>query len=118
MPSRVFEVRASIPVHPRGPNPRAVRAPRTAHAAASCAAQVFPRGAAYALKGLGEDGFDVLTLDGTAQWDTVRDELPPVCLQGAFDPKILIDGTVEEVRRAGAAHTHTHTSCGGATRAR
>jgi len=53
---------------------------------------VFPRGAAYALPQLGESGFDVLTLDASADWDTVRTELPPVCLQGAFDPKVLIDG--------------------------
>ena len=51
---------------------------------------VFPRGAAYALPDLGECGFDVLTLDGTANWETVRTELPPVCLQGAFDPALLV----------------------------
>ena len=58
---------------------------------------VFPRGASYALPALGKCGFDVLTLDGTANWATVRDELPPVCLQGAFDPKLLVDGTESEV---------------------
>ena len=42
---------------------------------------VFPRGAAYALPKLGECGFDVLTLDASADWATVRTELPPVCLQ-------------------------------------
>lgn len=51
---------------------------------------VFPRGAAYALPALGECGFDVLTLDATADWSTVRSELPPVCLQGAFDPSMLV----------------------------
>jgi len=58
---------------------------------------VFPRGAAYALPALGEAGFDVLTLDASAEWSTVRAELPPRCLQGAFDPKLLVDGTEEEV---------------------
>ena len=51
---------------------------------------VFPRGAAYSLPKLGEIGFDVLTLDNTADWKTVRDELPDVCLQGAFSPARLI----------------------------
>jgi len=58
---------------------------------------VFPRGAAYALPALGKCGFDVLTLDATAKWDTVREELPAVCLQGAFDPKLLVEGSEEEV---------------------
>ena len=58
---------------------------------------VFPRGAAYSLKQLGSAGFDVLTLDASAEWETVRSSLPPVCLQGAFDPKLLVDGTEEEV---------------------
>ena len=44
-----------------------------------------------------ETSFDVLTLDATASWDTVRAELPPACLQGAFDPKLLVSGTEEEV---------------------
>mmetsp|Transcript_45273 Transcript_45273/g.118823 ORF Transcript_45273/g.118823 Transcript_45273/m.118823 type:complete len:379 (-) Transcript_45273:345-1481(-) len=61
---------------------------------------VFPRGAAYSLKALGESGFDVLTLDATAEWSSVRTDLPPVCLQGAFDPKVLIDGTEAEVVEA------------------
>jgi len=61
---------------------------------------VFPRGAAYALPQLGECGFDVLTLDATANLETVRSELPPVCLQGAFDPALLVrekGGTEEAV---------------------
>jgi len=58
---------------------------------------VFPRGAAYALPALGECGFDVLTLDASADWATVRSDLPPACLQGAFDPKVLVDGTEEQV---------------------
>ena len=45
----------------------------------------------------GECGFDVLTLDATAEWATVRTELPPVTLQGAYDPKLLVDGTEAEV---------------------
>jgi uroporphyrinogen decarboxylase len=61
---------------------------------------VFPRGAAYALPALGKCGFDVLTLDSTADWATVRSSLPPVCLQGAFDPKLLVDGSEAEVRAA------------------
>lgn len=66
----------------------------------------FPRGAAYANKPLGESGFDVLTLDNTAKWDTIRSELPPVCLQGAFDPSLLVrdnggteEGVAAEVER-------------------
>ena len=51
---------------------------------------VFPRGASYALPALGECGFDVLTLDNTADLSTVRAELPPACLQGAFDPALLV----------------------------
>jgi uroporphyrinogen decarboxylase len=42
----------------------------------------------------------VLTLDNTADLDTVRDTLPPVCLQGAFDPKLLVDGSEESVAAA------------------
>ena len=51
---------------------------------------VFPRGASYALPALGECGFDVLTLDNTADLSTVRTDLPPRCLQGAFDPALLV----------------------------
>ena len=61
---------------------------------------VFPRGAAYALGDLGECGFDVLTLDSSADLSTVRSTLPPVCLQGAFDPALLVrdkGGTEEKV---------------------
>ena len=39
----------------------------------------------------------MLTLDSTATLSTVREELPPKCLQGAFDPRLLVDGTEEEV---------------------
>ena len=63
----------------------------------------FPRGAAYSLKQLGECGFDVLTLDNTADLATVRTTLPPVCLQGAFDPKLLqrdLGGSEEGVEAA------------------
>ena len=42
----------------------------------------------------------VLTLDASASWDSVRAELPPKCLQGAFDPKLLVSGTEEEVAAA------------------
>ena len=61
---------------------------------------VFPRGAAYALPALGEAGYDVLTLDGSNDRTTVRSELPPVCLQGDFDPALLVTGTEESVRAA------------------
>jgi len=60
----------------------------------------FPRGAAYALPALREAGFDVLTLDGSKERGEVRDWLPGVCLQGDFDPALLIDGTEESVRAA------------------
>ena len=64
---------------------------------------VFPRGASYALPALGECGFDVLTLDNTANLATCRDELPKVCLQGAFDPALLIrdNGSDEAKVQAG-----------------
>jgi uroporphyrinogen decarboxylase len=66
---------------------------------------VFPRGAAYSLKSLGECDFDVLTLDNTADWSTVRAELPPVCLQGAFDPALLVrENGSNEARVREAAH--------------
>jgi len=61
---------------------------------------VFPRGAAYALPALREAGFDVLTLDGSKERSSVRELLPAVCLQGDFDPSLLIDGTEESVREA------------------
>ena len=61
---------------------------------------VFPRGAAYALPQLRAAGYDVLTLDDTADRATVRDELPAVCLQGNFDPALLVEGTPESVRAA------------------
>jgi len=51
---------------------------------------VFPRGAAYALPALGDAGYDVLTLDNTADLATCRESLPPKCLQGAFDPALLV----------------------------
>lgn len=59
---------------------------------------VFPRGAAYALPALREAGYDVLTLDGTIDRSVVRSLLPDVCVQGDFDPALLVDGTVESVR--------------------
>ena len=55
---------------------------------------------ADALPALGECGFDVLTLDSSADLSTVRSSLPPVCLQGAFDPSLLVrdkGGTEEKV---------------------
>jgi len=61
---------------------------------------VFPRGAAYALPALREAGYDVLTLDGTTKRDAVRDLLPDVCVQGDFDPSLLVEGTEESVREA------------------
>ena len=61
---------------------------------------VFPRGAAYALPKLREAGYDVLTLDNTADRASVRGELPGVCLQGNFDPSLLVEGTAETVRAA------------------
>jgi len=65
----------------------------------------FPRGASYALPALGECGFDVLTLDASADLASVRDDLPKVCLQGAFDPARLIaaNGATEESVAAEAA---------------
>jgi uroporphyrinogen-III decarboxylase len=42
---------------------------------------VFPRGAAYALPQLQKAGYDVLTLDASANRATVRGELPGACLQ-------------------------------------
>ena len=64
---------------------------------------VFPRGASYALSSLGECGFDVLTLDATADLATVRSELPPVCLQGAFDLALLIRANGGTEEKVGAA---------------
>jgi len=61
---------------------------------------VFPRGAAYALPALREAGYDVLTLDGSTERTAVRSLLPDVCVQGDFDPALLIDGTEESVRDA------------------
>jgi len=61
---------------------------------------VFPRGAAYALPQLQEAGYDVLTLDDTAERQSVRAQLPGVCLQGNFDPALLVEGTPESVRAA------------------
>lgn len=61
---------------------------------------VFPRGAAYSLPALQDAGFDVLTLDGSRERRSVREALPGVCLQGDFDPSLLIDSTEEAVRAA------------------
>lgn len=61
---------------------------------------VFPRGAAYALPQLQAAGYDVLTLDSTADRAAVRSQLPGVCLQGNFDPSLLVDGTPESVTAA------------------
>jgi len=61
---------------------------------------VFPRGAAYALPQLQKAGYDVLTLDDTANRATVRSELPGVCLQGNFDPSLLVEGTPATVAAA------------------
>jgi len=73
---------------------------------------VFPRGAAYALPALGESGFDVLTLDASADWSTVRSELPPVCLQGAFDPALLIRETGSDEEQVAAAVDEMLTALG------
>ena len=39
-----------------------------------------------------------------SSWSTtvskLRSSLPPVCLQGAFDPKLLVEGSEAEVRAA------------------
>lgn len=64
---------------------------------------VFPRGAAYALPSLGACDFDVLTLDNTADISTVRTELPPKCLQGAFDPKLLVRENGSDEAKVAAA---------------
>ena len=61
---------------------------------------VFPRGAAYALPALREAGYDVLTLDDTANRESVRTLLPDVCVQGNFDPALLVDGPEDRVRAA------------------
>ena len=61
---------------------------------------VFPRGAAYALPQLQKAGYDVLTLDATADRATVRSQLPGVCLQGNFDPALLVEGTPASVTAA------------------
>jgi uroporphyrinogen decarboxylase len=64
---------------------------------------VFPRGASYALPALGELGFDVLTLDNTADLSTCRDTLPKVCLQGAFDPALLVRANGSDEAKVQAA---------------
>lgn len=61
---------------------------------------VFPRGAAYGLPALKEAGYNVLTLDSSIPRADVRAQLPGVCLQGDFDPSILVEGTPETVRAA------------------
>jgi len=61
---------------------------------------VFPRGAAHALPALREAGYDVLTLDASIPRGKVREMLPARCVQGDFDPKLLIDGTPESVTAA------------------
>ena len=65
---------------------------------------VFPRGASYSLNALGDAGFDVLTLDSTADLPNVRGQLPErCCLQGCFDPSLLVraNGGTEEAVREG-----------------
>ena len=61
---------------------------------------VFPRGASYALPALLAAGYDVLTLDDSVPRDEARGRYPGACLQGNFDPKLLVDGTAEGVRGA------------------
>jgi len=73
---------------------------------------VFPRGAAYALPALGECGFDVLTLDASADWETVRTDLPPVCLQGAFDPALLVRDNGSDEAKVAAAVDEMLTALG------
>jgi len=61
---------------------------------------VFPRGAAYALPQLQRAGYDVLTLDDTAERGAVRAQLPGACLQGNFDPALLVEGSEASVTSA------------------
>ena len=61
---------------------------------------VFPRGAAYALPQLQQAGYDVLTLDDSADRATVRDQYPDAVLQGNFDPALLVEGTPASVTAA------------------
>jgi len=61
---------------------------------------VFPRGAAYALPQLQKAGYDVLTLDDSADRATVRSQYPGACLQGNFDPSLLVEGTPASVTAA------------------
>lgn len=63
---------------------------------------VFPRGAAYSLPALREAGFDVLTLDASLERGSVRELLPDVCLQGDFDPALLVTGDEAAVRKEAA----------------
>ena len=42
----------------------------------------------------------MLTLDASIPRQDVREQLPGVCLQGDFDPSILVEGSEEEVRSA------------------
>ena len=64
---------------------------------------VFPRGAAHALPALRDAGYDVLTLDGSIPRSEVRGRLGDRCVQGDFDPALLVNGTPSSVREAAQA---------------
>jgi uroporphyrinogen decarboxylase len=61
---------------------------------------VFPRGAAHALPALQRAGYSCLAIDNSVDLSTVRQLLPGACLQGSFDPALLVTGTPESVRQA------------------
>uniref|UniRef100_A0A7S3RLE4 Uroporphyrinogen decarboxylase n=2 Tax=Choreotrichia TaxID=141411 RepID=A0A7S3RLE4_9SPIT len=61
---------------------------------------VFPRGAAHALPSLQMAGYECLAIDNTVDLTTARDQFPGVCLQGSFDPALLVTGTPESVKQA------------------
>lgn len=61
---------------------------------------VFPRGAAHALPALQRAGYGCLAIDDTVDLSTVRELLPGACLQGSFDPALLVTGTPASVRQA------------------
>jgi len=54
----------------------------------------------------------VLTLDASADWETVRTDLPPVCLQGAFDPALLVRDNGSDEAKVAAAVDEMLTALG------